>query len=266
MEIACNYSVPLMRLIAAGIAQVDWIKLSRREVLAEEIAAVDGTRPLLLHTLRHLGARSLLEDGQSWLKVTERLRRARSPHVAAHLAFHPADTEGQPEAGLIHARIIESIRILQAELPVPILLENQPFYGTRGSARLTVDPGFIRSMAEETGTGLLLDTAHVRVAAAHLDVDARVYLRSLPLERVREVHVAGPRVTAEDGLADRHFELLEEDYAFLVEALDRTTPRILTLEDGGTGPRYETPERNSPEALERQLERLGRIARGTVGV
>jgi hypothetical protein len=78
--------------------------------------------------------------------------------------------------------------------------------------------------------------------------------------------VAGPRVTAEDGLTDRHFELLEEDYAFLAEALERTTPRILTLEYGGTGPRYETPERNSPEALERQLERLERIARGAVGV
>ena len=266
MEIACNYSVPLMRLITAGTVHVDWIKLSRREVIAEEIAAVHGARPLLLHTLRHLGARSLLEDGQSWQEVTERLRRARSPHVASHLAFHPTDTDGQPEAELIHARIVANTRALQAELPVPILLENQPFYGTRGSARLTVDPGFIRSVAEETETGLLLDTAHARVAAAHLEVDARTYLRSLPLERVREVHVAGPRVTAEDGLADRHFELLEEDYAFLAEALERTTPRILTLEYGGTGPRYETPERNSPEALERQLERLGRIARGAVGV
>jgi uncharacterized protein len=266
MEIACNYSLPLMRLITAGTAHVDWIKLSRREVLEQETAAVDGVRPILLHTLHHLGMRSLLEEGQRWPEVTRLLRRARSPHVATHLAFHPADSDGEPGSGPIHARIVANIHTLQAELPVPVLLENQPFYNGHGTARLTVDPAFIRSVAEETDTGLLLDTAHVRVAAAHLDLDARDYLRFLPLDRVREVHVAGPRVTAEDGLADRHFELLEEDYAFLAEALELTAPRILTLEYGGTGPRYETPERNSPEALQRQLQRLERIARGAVGV
>jgi uncharacterized protein len=265
MELACNYSLPLMRLLGAGTSHVDWIKLSRREVLDLEMAAAEMTRPLLLHTLCHLGTLSLLDGAPDWRGTVERLTRARSPHVAAHLAFFEADGETGASHERIRARVVANLRTLQAELPVPLLVENQPYYGTRGTHRLTVDPGFIRSVVEETGVGLLLDTAHLRVAASHLGVDPRAYLRALPLDRVREVHVAGPRVTAAEGLTDRHWELLEEDYAFLGRALELATPRILTLEYGGTGPEFETPERNDPAALEQQLTRLARVVAGAAG-
>jgi hypothetical protein len=79
------------------------------------------------------------------------------------------------------------------------------------------------------------------------------------------VHVAGPRLESPEGLRDNHHELLEEDYEILDFVLSRTSPRIVTLEYGGTGPKLETPERNDPEALERQLTRLTRVLRGTDG-
>lgn len=153
------------------------------------------------------------------------------------------------------------LRTLLTELPVPVLMENQPYYGARGTHWLTVDPGFIRSVVEETGIGLLLGTARVRVAAAHLGVDAHAYLRALPLDRVREIHVAGPRLIDGQGLVDRHWEIQEEDYAFLAGALELASPRILTLAYGGTGPEFETRERNDPVGLERQIVRLARTLR-----
>ena len=57
----------------------------------------------------------------------------------------------------------------------------------------------------------------------------RDYLLQLPLERVVQIHVSGPRIK-NGRLFDAHDTLQEEDYALLEFALQRTQPRVLTLE------------------------------------
>ncbi|HOR00187.1 MAG TPA: hypothetical protein PLJ35_15340 [Anaerolineae bacterium] len=61
------------------------------------------------------------------------------------------------------------------------------------------------------------------------------------------------------GLSDRHHALQEEHYALLAWLLGFTEPAIDTLEYGGTGQAFETPERNDPQALEAQLLRLRQL-------
>ncbi|MEO7911118.1 MAG: DUF692 family multinuclear iron-containing protein [Roseiflexaceae bacterium] len=51
----------------------------------------------------------------------------------------------------------------------------------------------------------------------------------VPLDRVRQLHISGPRLR--DGvLFDAHEMLLNEDYALLEWVLRRTKPQALTLE------------------------------------
>jgi uncharacterized protein (UPF0276 family) len=99
-----------------------------------------------------------------------------------------------------------------------------------------VDPAFISSVIEETNCGLLLDLAHARVAACYQDEPVRHYLARLPLNRLVEIHVSGPRsLPASDGasggrLFDAHEPMQEADYALLTWVLERTRPQAVTLE------------------------------------
>ena len=84
-------------------------------------------------------------------------------------------------------------------------------------------------MLEKTNCGFVLDTGHARVSAAALGMDVHDYLSSLPLNRVMQVHVSGPRIR-NGGLVDAHESLQEIDYALLDFVLARTQPQVVTLE------------------------------------
>jgi len=109
-----------------------------------------------------------------------------------------------------------------------VILENMdplPFDGYSFEVRTER----ITEVLEKTGCGFLLDTGHTRVSAAVLGADVYDYLSGLPLDRVVQVHVSGPRMR--DGhLVDAHEPLQEIDYALLDFVLARTQPQVLTLE------------------------------------
>jgi uncharacterized protein (UPF0276 family) len=62
-----------------------------------------------------------------------------------------------------------------------------------------------------------------------LGVDVYDYLDDLPLDRVVQLHVSGPRMR-EGRLVDVHESLQETDYALLDFVLERTQPQVVTLE------------------------------------
>ena len=120
------------------------------------------------------------------------------------------------------------MRALAAAIPVPLILENLD-YCPGGAYEHICEPDFIAAVLNETDAGLLLDLAHARVSAARLGLPIEDYLGQLPLERVRQLHISGPR--SRDGvLFDAHESLLDEDYALLEWVLRRTQPLALTLE------------------------------------
>ena len=75
-------------------------------------------------------------------------------------------------------------------------------------------PATIRRVLSTLDTGLLLDLAHARVAAAFQQMTVEDYLMALPLGRVWQIHVSGVREV--DGmLRDAHEPLQEADYEIL---------------------------------------------------
>ena len=125
-------------------------------------------------------------------------------------------------------RLVRQVLQLTHSVQAPVILENTtplPFAGYDFEAQ----PEQVTEVLEKAGCGLLLDIGHARVSAAALEMDAHDYLSALPLERVVQVHVSGPR--ARDGrLVDAHEPLQEIDYALLDFVLARTHPRVVTLE------------------------------------
>ena len=84
-------------------------------------------------------------------------------------------------------------------------------------------------MLEEAECGFLLDIGHAHVSAEVLGVDMHDYLSSLPLHRVVQVHVSGPRMRY-GRLVDAHEPLQEIDYELLDFVLERIQPQVVTLE------------------------------------
>jgi uncharacterized protein (UPF0276 family) len=261
VQLGCNYSAPLLRFIANGDVAVDWIKLSRDDTLEAEVAECRSVRPALVHTLRGAGMPPEQFAAVGWDRLNRTIADSCSPHLAIHYEARTRDLP-DPEAPLTPAieqamldRMLAHIRTAQERIAVPLLVENVPWRPNHTMLRLCAEPANLRAAVEQTDTGLLLDTAHLRVAAINMGMDPREYAMALPLERVREIHVSGPRMEG-GSWRDRHMALLEDDYTFIAWLLERTEPLMVTLEYGGTGPVFERPGMTDPDMLLSQLRRL----------
>ena len=117
---------------------------------------------------------------------------------------------------------------LARSIQVPVILENiepLPFDGYD----FEVQTKRIKKVIEETDCGFLLDIAHARVSAARLGIEIHEYLNDLPLNRVVQVHLSGPRLRG-GRLVDAHEPLQDADYALLDFVLEQTRPQVVTLE------------------------------------
>jgi hypothetical protein len=92
------------------------------------------------------------------------------------------------EASLAH--VTRRIRTVQEFLERPLVLENPSTYVGFAGSTLT-EWEFLTRMAEETGCGLLLDVNNVYVTSVNHDFDPAEYVRSLPHDRVTQIHLAG---------------------------------------------------------------------------
>ena len=88
------------------------------------------------------------------------------------------------------AHVVERIRIVQDLLERPLVLENPSSYVTFADSTMS-EAEFIARMAEDADCGLLLDVNNVYVSAQNHDFDPREYLRSIPHDRVVQMHLAG---------------------------------------------------------------------------
>jgi uncharacterized protein (UPF0276 family) len=259
VQLGCNYSAELISLLDQKKVTLDWIKLSRKDTVRQEISICSNYSPMLLHTLPHASMTSI--EQVNFDELNKEIEDCKSPHIALHLLAMKQDWGNQEEISDEEAveRMLNGVMTWKKNLDIELLIENVPFYGFRGTLRCATDPEVITTICNEADVGLMLDLAHLRVAAHNRKEDVEQYLMSLPLERVREIHVCGPAddPVNEGYLKDSHLEMNEVDYELLVNALNRTTPKIVTLEYGGTGPKFEV--RSDITAIERQINKLNKI-------
>jgi uncharacterized protein (UPF0276 family) len=222
-----------------------------------------GERPrrhLVVHTLdldTSLAQPGLIDD--AWgERARAVLANTRTPWFSLHLGFaservrfegHMLPESVPLDRDTLFERIVANVRRAKERVPIPLLLENLD-YCPEGAYEHVCDPVFIRAVLEATDTGLLLDLAHLQVSASWFGIAPEAMLDALPLERVVEVHVSGPRpVVGNDArLDDVHETLTERDVELLRGVLQRATPRAVVLE-----------YRREALALRGQLARLGSV-------
>lgn len=208
--------------------------------LTEGTIAQFPNHPLLLHNSVYdwsLGHPDALHQ-DNVVEITHRaIAMTRTPWLSLHLGFSAAEVgfDGWMQARSpvldrdeLFANICRNINTLQEMIDVPIILENLD-YCAGGAYEYICEPDFIAAVVEEGNVGMLLDLAHAQVSAVRLGIPIEEYMARLPLQRVWQLHISGPR-WANDTLNDWHEDLREEDYALLQNVLQQTNPKALTLE------------------------------------
>lgn len=259
-QLAVNDTLLSRRLLRAGRLEVDFFETSGPLTDTAADLAPAGV-PLLLHNgvwNWSLGDPGALAEPGVLRETRRRLALTGAPWLSVHLGFSAARVtfeSGMRPASPVLPRpllletVARNLRALQRALGVPVLVENLDYTPT-GAYEHVCEPDFIAEVLAATGTGLLLDLAHAQVSASRLGYPVEAYLKELPLERLEQLHISGPRPAdaPQGALVDAHEPLREADYRLLSDLLGRTTPRVLTLEYG----RHEG-------ALLEQLTRLRRL-------
>lgn len=98
--------------------------------------------------------------------------------------------------------VCANIALAQDILERPMLFENPTSYVALGLAEMS-EWDFLTRMTERTGCYLLLDVNNIFVSSRNHGFDAHAYLDGIPVERVRQIHLAGHSQGA-DLLIDTH--------------------------------------------------------------
>ena len=237
IQLTAKLSDGLIELVQSGAVWIDGVE-ANPWLDVEQIRAYRRQFPEWPFYFHHGDLVSRLR----WAPGTgERLREyieaTKTPWLSFHCSLLPPGyvTVGtklgwylpSPNPARVIERFVAGVNKLR-EFNLPILLENMPAFPTPKYAFETSVENISEILAR-TGAGLLLDLAHARVVASVFGLNVHDYLAGLPLERMRQIHISGPR--AKRGLLyDAHEDLREADYELLGWVLVRRKPEVVTLE------------------------------------
>jgi uncharacterized protein len=209
------------------------------EVPGWAIEGLPDSHPVLLHNIDldfSLARPNAIDD--AWIHNARRLiQHTDTPWLSLHLGFSAEEVSFAghmlPRSTVLdretcRERFLGALNIVRDGIGVPLLLENLD-YCPEGAYEHVCEPDFIAEILNELDCGLLLDLAHARVSADWLGYDIEDYLDALPLERVMQIHLSGPRHVG-DHLDDSHYELTSEDYGLTGWLLERCDPEVVLLE------------------------------------
>ncbi len=280
MKLAVNYSKALISLFQKNPElPVDYIKVPTIPFPDCWDQFTEGKiyRPLLPH-LAQVGVVALGhpegDQSSNFDIITKALALTKPPFLSTHL---DARTECFSEyqhfqhqkhpiiKQVLKQQFIKAIRKIKEFIKIPLVLENSPYYLWWNKFKIITEPGFIKEICAETDCDFLLDIAHARCTCWYTNQDIYKYIKALPLERLKEVHLSGVTIRQE-GLRDTHTELDDDDYELLKYLLRMTSPEMITIEYGGLLNRimnlernYEYISRNNPENLLEMIFRIRQI-------
>ncbi|KQV57367.1 MULTISPECIES: DUF692 domain-containing protein [unclassified Caulobacter] len=123
--------------------------------------------------------------------------------------------------------VCANIARVQEVLERPILLENPSSYLTFADDEMS-EHAFMARMCEATGCSLLLDINNIYVSGTNHGFDPAAYIAGVPVERVRQIHLAG-HSQGKDLLIDTHDQPVPDPVWALYETACRRFGPVATM-------------------------------------
>ncbi|MCJ2185638.1 MNIO family bufferin maturase [Novosphingobium beihaiensis] len=124
--------------------------------------------------------------------------------------------------------ICDNIMIAQDILQRPLLLENPSSYMTFPEDEMR-EWEFLAQVTQRTSCYLLLDVNNIYVSAHNHGFSAQAYVAGLPLDRVRQIHLAG-HTPGEIAIDTHDREVCGGVWDLLAHVLGRTGPAAIMIE------------------------------------
>ena len=105
--------------------------------------------------------------------------------------------------------VAERIQRVQDILGEELIIENVSTYAEPGKEMS--EPEFVRAVIEKADCGLLLDVNNIFVNTHNHGGDAEAYIRAMPTERIRYLHIAGHFEETADTFVDTHGMEVKQD-------------------------------------------------------
>jgi uncharacterized protein (UPF0276 family) len=293
---AVNYSNAAAELFRRKRIDVDlWKCPAWPDVvsLARESRAVYVHFPLLVGSGGGDAIDTETQQPADWDKVESLLAQTGTPWVNLHLGTRtrdypelPADTTAPDHVKMLAERMTRDVQAVVDRFGAERVIVENVYDGRGMFLRPCLLGENIRRVVENTGCGFLLDLSHARLAAHYLGIDARAYIATLPVQRIREMHVTGiqpleGRLLDLARQADSHSDLVrryaghpidhmpmtDRDWAFFRWAMDNVhrgdwrDPWLVAFECGGVHGIWEAI--SDERVLAEQIPRLRRLVRGT---
>ncbi|MFL0248944.1 DUF692 family multinuclear iron-containing protein [Clostridium neuense] len=262
MYIGCNWSKALKSLLENNAVKVDYVKSGAFGNFDKEFETMRSMRPVLLHGLGYFentGMKNI--EVIDFNRANKLIKKCNSPHYGVHLAIRNADMHEGMTDEEIYSLMSNHIRIFKDKLEVPLLLENSPDSPTDRTLfdlYPYTDASKISKIYIDNDVCFLLDISHTKITAKYNEWDIRDYLKRLPLDRIKEIHVNGSGYDKNGFPKDTHQAMQDEEYELLAWVLNYSKPDIVTLEYNGVeGENEELIIRN----LEEQLNKINEICR-----
>lgn len=223
-----------------GDVPVDFVEVISENYMVEGgkplrvLEQIRSKHPVILHGVSmsigsahgldadHLVRLKLLADRIDPLWVSDHLCWTRtSAHNSHDLLPLPLTQEAMDT-------VCENIDRAQTALGRAMLFENPSSYLTFPEDEMA-EWEFLSAMARRTGCYLLLDVNNVYVSAQNHGFSAAEYVDGLPLDRVRQIHLAGH--TPGEIVIDTHDrEVCDEVWALYADTIAKTGPVATMIE------------------------------------
>jgi uncharacterized protein len=173
-------------------------------------------------------------DGAFLRAVRQLAQRSEAPFFSDHVCYSTAlgrqlhDLLPLPFTEEAVAHVAARAQEAQERVGLPLVLENATFYAHMPGGTMD-EADFLRAILEHAGCGLLLDVNNVYVNAKNHGFDPRAFIDRLPLDRVRQLHMAGHTVKG-DVIIDTHIgPVIEDVWSLFRYTLARAGRLIPTL-------------------------------------
>ncbi len=168
-------------------------------------------------------------------RLKKLVRRTNTPWLTDHLCWGSVDGRyshdllPMPYTFEAAKRTAQKVREARDFLEVPIAVENVSSYAEYHVSEMT-EWEFLNEVVEQADCGILLDVNNIYVSSRNHSFDPFEYLRSIPTERVAQIHIAG-HSNYEKYILDTHdHPVLDPVWQLYAGAIEMVGPTATLLE------------------------------------
>jgi hypothetical protein len=267
MGVGIGLRLPHYTHILAEKPPVDWF-----EIISENFL-VDGGRPrdvldrildqyqVVMHGVSLYFGSPDKSDREHLKRLKKLVRHTATPWVSDHLCWgsvdgtYTHDLLPMPYTLASAKAAARKIQMVRDILEVPIVVENLSSYVEFVSSTMT-EWEFLCEVLDRADCYMLLDVNNVYVSSENHGFDPRVYIDSLPVDRIAQLHIAG-HSRYENYIIDTHDRAPCTDvWALFEHTISRTGLIPVLLEWDAHIPSFEEVFNESQKA-KRRLDALG---------